>query len=74
MSKITFKTNPRVTAIFNDLEKYLAFCREYGYKYDESELYSNRSAAYRQYTKMITGKPARNNWSEAIAARDAANA
>ena len=64
MAKIQIKANPRVTAIFNDLEKYLDFCKEYGYKFDESELYSNKSNAYRQYTKMVSGKQARNNWVE----------
>ena len=64
MAKIQIKANPRVTAIFNDLEKYLDFCKEYGYKYDEAELYSNRSNVYRQYTKLVSGKQARNNWVE----------
>lgn len=64
MAKIQIKANPRVTAIFNDLEKYLDFCKEYGYKFDEAELYSNKSNAYRQYTKMVSGKQARNNWVE----------
>ena len=74
MAKLIIKHNPRTDAIFDDLEKYLAFCKQFGYKYDESELYSNRSAAYRQYTKHLAGKPVRNMWSEAIAARDASNA
>ena len=64
MAKIQIKANPRVTAIFNDLEKYLDFCKDYGYKFDEAELYSNKSNAYRQYTKMVSGKQARNNWVE----------
>ena len=64
MAKIQIKANPRITAIFNDLEKYLDFCKEYGYKFDEAELYSNKSNAYRQYTKMVSGKQARNNWVE----------
>jgi hypothetical protein len=64
MSKITFKTNPRVVSIFNDLDKYQAFCKEYGYKFDEADLYNNRSAAYRQYGKLLAGKPVRNMWSE----------
>lgn len=67
MSKITFKTNPRVTAIFNDLDKYLEFCKDYGYKYDEADLYNNRSAAYRAYGKMVAGKPFRNMWDEDLA-------
>jgi len=62
MAKIIHQSNPRVTQLFDDLEKYLDFCREYGYKYDESELYSNKSHAYRQFAKYITGKPVKNMW------------
>ena len=62
MAKQTFQPNPRVHQIFEDLEKYLNFCVEYGYKYDEAELYSNKSYSFRQFTKFITGKPVKDNW------------
>lgn len=64
MAKPTFQTNPRVTQLFEDLEKYLEFCVDFGYKYDESELYSQRSYVYRQYTKHATGKWAKDQWQE----------
>lgn len=48
--------------IFDDLDNYLNFCREYGYKFDEADLYSQRSYAYRQYQKFVAGKSARNQW------------
>lgn len=64
MAKPTFQTNPRVTQLFEDLEKYLEFCVDFGYKYDESELYSQRSYVYRQYTKYATGKWAKDQWQE----------
>lgn len=48
--------------IFDDLDNYLNFCREYGYKFDEADLYSQRSYAYRQFQKFVSGKPARNQW------------
>lgn len=54
--------NNRVTKIFEDLERYLDFCRDYGYKYDEAELYSTRSFAYRQFQKFEQGKPAKDMW------------
>lgn len=57
-----FEVNPRVVQIFEDLEKYLQFCREYGYVYNEAELYSNRSFTYRQFTKWLQGKPAKDMW------------
>lgn len=50
--------------LFNDLEKYLQFCADYGYKYDESTLYDQRNNAYRQYTKYIAGKNFRDCWEE----------
>lgn len=62
MAKIEIKPNPRVDQIFEDLEKYLEFCVTYGYKFDEIDLYSNKSFAYRQFTKYLTGKPVKDNW------------
>ena len=64
MAKPTFQSNPRVQQIFDDLEKYLAFCVDYGYKYNEAELYDQRSYVYRQYTKFATGKVAKDQWQE----------
>lgn len=62
MARNENRVNDRVNQIFNDLEGYLNFCRLYGYKYDESDLYSNRSYAYRQYTKFLQGKPFKDMW------------
>lgn len=59
MTKVTKTSDP----IFDDLEKYLDFCREYGYKYDEADLYNQRSFAFRQFSKFCTGKPAKDMWS-----------
>jgi len=64
MAKQTFQSNPRVTQIFEDLEKYLTFCVDFGYKYNEAELYDQRSYVYRQYGKFATGKGARDQWRE----------
>ena len=62
MAKTEVRSNPRVNQIFDDLEGYLNFCRDYGYKFDESDLYSNRSYVYRQYTKYLAGKPCKDMW------------
>jgi hypothetical protein len=62
MAKQTFQTNPRVQQIFEDLEKYLEFTQEYGYKFDESDLYDNKSYVYRQFNKYNTGKAVKNMW------------
>jgi len=51
-----------VVTIFDDLEEYLKFCREFGYRYNEAELYNWNSYAYQQYSKFKTGKNAKNMW------------
>lgn len=62
MAKLVYKPNPQVQVIFDDLEKYLNFCVEFGYKYNESELYDNKSYVFRQFTKYLQQKPVKNNW------------
>jgi hypothetical protein len=52
----------RIKQIFNDLENFKNFCRDYGYKFDEVDLYSNRSYVYRQYTKFVAGKEVKDMW------------
>jgi hypothetical protein len=52
----------RVQQIFEDLENYLDFCRDFGYKFDQADLYSQKSFAYRQFTKFVAGKPAKDMW------------
>jgi hypothetical protein len=62
MAKPQFKSNPRVTAIFDDLEQYLHFCQDFGYKYDERDLYNWKSYAYQQFNKFVQRKNAKNMW------------
>ena len=50
--------------VFQDLSNYLNFCRAFGYKFDEADLYSQRSYAYRQYSKFASGKHARDMWAQ----------
>ncbi len=66
MAKPNFQPNPKVRQIFEDLENYLAFCQDFGYKFDESTLYDMRSFAYRQHTKQLAGKHAKDCWAEVI--------
>lgn len=65
MAKFNFQPNPRVHQLFDDLEAYLTFCQDFGYKYDESTLYDMRDFAFRQFSKHAAGKPARDCWVEA---------
>jgi hypothetical protein len=64
MAKITFKSNPRVIEIQDDLEKLLEFCQDYGYRYNEADLYNFKSYAWQQYNKYSQGKNAKNMWDE----------
>jgi hypothetical protein len=66
MAKPSFQPNPRVQQIFEDLEKYLDFCKDYGYKFDESDLYNQKNYVYRQYIKFSTGKQVKDNWEDLI--------
>ena len=70
MAKINYQPNPRVNQIFEDLEKYLDFCREYGYVFDEKTLYDMRNHVYRTHTKQLAGKEVRNMWDEDMPNKD----
>lgn len=60
MANLNNKSN--VNQIFNDLELYRNFCRDYGYKFDERDLYSGQSYVWRQYQKSLAGKPVKDQW------------
>ena len=54
--------NPRTEQVFNDLQRYLNFCRNYGYRYNEADLYNNKKYPYQQFRKFEAGKNAKNMW------------
>lgn len=62
MSKKNAKFDNRIKQIFDDLEAYLNFCRDFGYKFNEGDLYNFKSYAYQQYSKFSQGKRAKNMW------------
>ena len=64
MAKISIKSNPRVIEIQDDLEKLVEFCQNYGYRYNEADLYNFKSYAWQQYNKYSQGKNAKNMWDE----------
>lgn len=64
MGKLTHTTNPRVTQIFEDLEKFLEFCQDYGYRYNESDLYNWKAYSWQQFSKYHSGKFAKDMWSQ----------
>jgi len=64
VAKLIISSNPRVTELHVDLEKLLEFCQDYGYKFNEADLYNFKSYAWQQYSKYSQGKNARNMWDE----------
>jgi hypothetical protein len=62
MAKIVIKSNPKTTQILDDLEQFLEFCRNYGYKFNEADLYNWKSYAYQQFNKLQQGKSVKNMW------------
>jgi hypothetical protein len=62
MAKMTFTPNPKVHTIFDDLERYYEFCQDFGYRFNESDLYNWKSYAYQQYSKFAQGKFAKDMW------------
>jgi hypothetical protein len=57
-----FNDKSNITQIFNDLDKYRDFCREYGYRFDERDLYSSQSYVWRQFQKSLAGKAVKDCW------------
>lgn len=64
MAKQTLTPNPKVRQIFNDLELFQEFCADYGYTYDESNLYDMKSYAFQQFSKYSAGKNFKDQWAE----------
>jgi hypothetical protein len=64
MGKPQHRVNPKAIQAFEDLSLYLKFCVEYGYRFNEGDLYNFKSYAWQQYNKFIQGKNAKNMWFE----------
>ena len=45
MGRPEIKSNAKVVEIFDDLEKFLTFCQDYGYYFNEANLYNFKSYA-----------------------------
>lgn len=54
--------NPNVNRAFNDLEAFKAFCVEYGFVFNEADLYKRSAHAYSQYERVRRGEKIPNNW------------
>jgi hypothetical protein len=53
--------NKLINRTFDELDAYRAFCVEYGFRFDEADLYK-RNTPYGQYERLRRGDPVRNNW------------
>lgn len=63
MSKTTTKyKNPRTEQVWDDLDAYRDFCRDYGYKFNEADLYNMRTYPFQQFNKFRNGKNCKNQW------------
>ena len=51
-----------VSQIFDDLDKYRAFCVAYGRSFNEADLYSDRSRDYQDFLRYREGGYANNHW------------
>lgn len=64
MGKPQHKLNPKVEQIFNDLDAYREFCVDYGYKYNEADLYNMRIYSFQQFNKKLSGKNFKDQWAD----------
>lgn len=64
MSKPQIKPNPKATQVLEDLDRFREFVVDYGYRFNEADLYNFKSYAWQQYSKFASGKTAKNMWDE----------
>jgi hypothetical protein len=53
--------NKTINRVFDDLDAYREFCVDYGYVFDEKDLY-RRNTPYGQYERARRGDYTKNNW------------
>ena len=64
MGKREYRSNPRTQQVFEDLDRFMEFCRNFGYRFNEGDLYNFKSYAYQQFNKFANGKNAKDMWAE----------
>jgi hypothetical protein len=64
MAKVAIRPNARTQQVWEDLERFQEFCRDYGYRWNEADLYNFKSYSFQQYNKYAQGKAAKNMWDE----------
>lgn len=56
------RKNPRTEQVWEDLEAFRDFCRDFGYKFNEGDLYNMRTYPFQQFNKFRNGKRCKNQW------------
>ena len=64
MAKPNIQPNAKTSQILDDLERFLEFCQDYGYRFNESDLYNWKSYAFQQFNKFQQGKTVKDMWAE----------
>ena len=64
MGKQQYRPSARALAVQDDLNSFLEFCRDFGYRFNENDVYNFKAYAWQQYNKFIQGKNAKNMWDE----------
>lgn len=64
MSKSRVGLSSQAKKVFEDLENFLDFCRTFGYRFNQADLYNFKSYPWQQYNKYMNGKNAKNMWEE----------
>ena len=64
MGKQAVYSNPKVQDAQDELDRFLDFCRDFGYRFNEADLYNFKSYAFQQFNKYMLGKNAKNMWWE----------
>ena len=54
-----FAKNPEVVQIFDDLDKFRDFCRFEGYRFNEKDLYNEKSKSFRAFLDTAKAKKER---------------
>jgi hypothetical protein len=57
-------TKPVVDKVFDDLERFRAFCVEYGHNFNPAHLYRENNNVYKDFVKFSKGREPRNRWTE----------
>lgn len=64
MAKIHTKHNAKAIEIYNGVNSYLDFCRDYGYVFNPAHYDDRSQFSYQQYVRMLDGKPFKDQWAD----------